>query len=60
VPVLGTIALEGGGFIAEAKRMTGVEVIAISRENRERLPGEIAARLGGVERTRRGGLRSAA
>ena len=47
VPVLGTIALAGGGFIAEAKRMPGVEVIAISRENREKLPGEIAPRLGG-------------
>jgi nucleoside-triphosphatase len=47
VPVLGTIALAGGDFIAEAKRIPGVEVIAISRENRDRLPGEMAARLGG-------------
>jgi nucleoside-triphosphatase len=46
VPVLGTVALVGGGFIAEAKRLPGVEVIAISRENRERLPAEIAGRLG--------------
>jgi nucleoside-triphosphatase len=45
VPVLGTVALAGGGFIAEAKRMPGGEVITLSRENRERLPAEIAARL---------------
>ena len=45
VPVLGTVAVAGGGFIAEAKRLAGVEVIPLSRENRERLPGEVAARL---------------
>lgn len=45
VPVLGTVALAGGGFIAEAKRLPGVEVITISRENRERLPADVAARL---------------
>ena len=44
VPVLGTIAEAGGGFIAEAKRMPGAEVIALSRENRDRLPAQIAAR----------------
>jgi nucleoside-triphosphatase len=42
--VLGTIALAGGGFIAEAKGLAGVEVISLSRENRDRLPVEIAAR----------------
>jgi nucleoside-triphosphatase THEP1 len=45
--VLGSVALRGGGFIAEAKRLPGVEVIAVSRENRDRLAGEIAARLSG-------------
>jgi len=45
VPVLGTVALAGGGFIAEAKRMPGAEVITLSRENRERLPDDVAARL---------------
>jgi nucleoside-triphosphatase len=44
--VLGTVALAGGGFIAEAKRLPGVEVIPLSRENRGQLPIEIAARLG--------------
>jgi nucleoside-triphosphatase len=45
VPVLGTVALAGGGFISEAKRLPGVEVISLSRENRDRLPDEVAARL---------------
>jgi nucleoside-triphosphatase len=50
VPVLGTVALAGGGFIAEAKRLPGVEVITVSRESRDRLPVEIAARLAGTRR----------
>ena len=45
VAVLGTVARAGGGFIAEAKRLPGVEVIALSREDRGRLPAELAARL---------------
>ena len=45
VAVLGTVALAGGGFIAEAKRTPGVEVVELSRENRDRLPAELAARL---------------
>jgi nucleoside-triphosphatase len=46
-PFLGTVALSGGGFIAESKRLPGVKVISLTRENRDRLPTEIAARLGG-------------
>ncbi len=42
---LGTVALAGGGFIAEARRLPGVEVVVLSRENRDRLPAEIAERL---------------
>jgi nucleoside-triphosphatase len=45
VPVLGTVALAGGGFIAEAKRLAGVEVIGLSRKNRDEVVGEIAARI---------------
>jgi nucleoside-triphosphatase len=45
LPVLGTVALAGGGFIAEAKRTPGGEVITLSRENRDRLPAQVAARL---------------
>jgi nucleoside-triphosphatase len=45
VPVLGSVALWGGGFIEEARRMAGVEVIALTRESRDRLVPEIAARI---------------
>ena len=45
VPVLGSVALAGGGFIAEAKRLPGVEMILLSPENRDRLPAAVAARL---------------
>jgi len=45
VPLVGTVALAGGGFIPEAKRARGVEVIEILTENRDRLPAELAARL---------------
>jgi nucleoside-triphosphatase len=45
VAALGTVALSGGGFIAEAKRLPGVEVVPLTRENRDRLPAEIAARI---------------
>jgi nucleoside-triphosphatase len=48
LPILGTIALAGGGFIAEAKRMARVEVVALSRESRDQLPAEIARRIGGT------------
>jgi nucleoside-triphosphatase len=47
VPLLGTVALSGAGFIAEAKRSPGVVVIGVSAENRDSLPAEIAARLRG-------------
>jgi nucleoside-triphosphatase len=50
VPVLGSVARAGGGFIEVAKRMPGVEVIALTQENRDRLREEVAARLGGVAR----------
>ncbi len=48
VPLLGTVALAGRGFIAEAKRSPGVAVIAVSAENRDSLPAEVAARLRGA------------
>jgi len=44
VPVLATVALQGGGIIGEAKRFPGVEVTLLTRENRSRLPDELAAR----------------
>lgn len=48
VPVLATVALAGGGFIQESKHLPGVELVALSRENRDRLPAELAARLTGA------------
>ena len=47
VPVVGTVALSGGGFIAAAKGFPDVEVIDIGRDDRDRLPLEIVRRLGG-------------
>jgi len=44
VPLLGTVALKGGGFIAEAKSAPGVSIITITLENRDQLAFEIAAR----------------
>jgi nucleoside-triphosphatase len=45
VPVLATVALQGGGLIGEVKRFPGVEVTLLTRENRSRLPADLAARL---------------
>jgi nucleoside-triphosphatase len=50
VPFLGTVALAGGGFIAEAKRSPGVAVLSVSAESRDRLPAELAARLRATRR----------
>jgi nucleoside-triphosphatase len=45
-PLLATIALRGGGFIAAVKRRPGVELWEVSRANRDALPGRILARFG--------------
>ena len=45
VPLLATVALAGGGLIAEAKRAPGVDVVRVSPENRDALPAQLAARL---------------
>jgi nucleoside-triphosphatase len=47
VPLLGTVALVGGGFVAEARRAPGVAVVTVTPENRDQLPAELAARLRG-------------
>lgn len=46
VPLLATVALAGGGLIAEAKRAPGVELVTISAESRDALPARLAARFG--------------
>jgi hypothetical protein len=41
--VVATIALRGGGFIAEVKQRSDVQVLEVTQANRQALPGEIAA-----------------
>jgi nucleoside-triphosphatase THEP1 len=40
-PVLGTVALKGGGFIAEVKARDDVALFEVTVKNRDALPGEI-------------------
>jgi nucleoside-triphosphatase len=40
-PVLGTVALKGGGFIAEVKARSDVALFEVTARNRERLMNEI-------------------
>ena len=40
-PVLGTVALKGGGFIAEVKARDDVALFEVTVKNRDVLPGEI-------------------
>jgi nucleoside-triphosphatase len=42
-PVLATVALRGGGFIAEVKQRPDVQVVEVTQGNRQDLPGQIAA-----------------
>lgn len=44
-PVVATVALKGGGFIAEAKRCPRCALSEVTPANREALPAEIANRL---------------
>jgi nucleoside-triphosphatase len=46
IPVLGTIARQGGGFMGEVRRRRDVTLLEVTMANRDDLPGEIAARLG--------------
>jgi nucleoside-triphosphatase len=43
VPLVATIALRGGGFIAEVKQRPDVRVVEVNQGNRKDLPGQIAA-----------------
>jgi len=46
VPVLGTVARSGGGFIAEVRARRDVTLLEVTAANRDALPGRIAALLG--------------
>ena len=43
IPVVATIALRGGGFIAEVKNRPDVQIVEVTQANRQALPGQIAA-----------------
>ena len=43
VPVVATIALRGGGFIAEVKKRPNVQIVEVTHANRQALPEQIAA-----------------
>ena len=43
VPLVATIALRGGGFIAEVKKRPNVHIVEVTNGNRQILPGQIAA-----------------
>jgi nucleoside-triphosphatase len=42
-PLVSTIALRGGGFIAEVKERPDVQIVEVTHGNRQSLPGQIAA-----------------
>lgn len=45
IPLLATAPLRGGGaFLDSIRRRPGVEILLVTRENRDRLPAEIAKR----------------
>ena len=44
-PIVATVALRGDGFNAEAKALPNAELWRVTRENRDCLPEQIAARL---------------
>ena len=46
VPVLGTVARSGGGFIGEVRARRDVTLLEVTAANRDALPGRIAALLG--------------
>jgi nucleoside-triphosphatase len=42
VPLMATIALRGGGFIADVKKRPDVQIVEVTYGNRHALPGQIA------------------
>lgn len=44
-PVLGTIALKGGGFITDVKQRNAVELVHVDDGNRDRLARQLAERI---------------
>ena len=50
-PVMATVALKGGGFIAEVKARPDVRIVEVTQGNRDDLPERLAARLRGEARS---------
>ena len=46
LPVLGTIARQGGGFMDKVRTRKDVTILEVTRENRDGLPARIAGMLG--------------
>jgi len=44
-PVVATVVLRGGGFMAEVKRLTDVEIQEVTRSNRDDLAGRVLSML---------------
>eukprot|EP00929_Paragymnodinium_shiwhaense_P013976 TRINITY_DN12182_c0_g1_i3.p1 TRINITY_DN12182_c0_g1~~TRINITY_DN12182_c0_g1_i3.p1 ORF type:complete len:801 (-),score=160.38 TRINITY_DN12182_c0_g1_i3:319-2721(-) len=49
VPIIFTVALRGGGLIAESKRTAGFELIELSEANRDDVPAEVLQKLLGED-----------
>jgi nucleoside-triphosphatase len=49
--VVATVALRGGGFIAEVKRRRGVTLWEVTRTNRDALPAEVLGWIGARRET---------
>ena len=44
-PLVATVAASGGGFIAEVKQRADVELLQVTTDNRDELPGQLPERL---------------
>jgi nucleoside-triphosphatase len=45
VPLVATVALKGGGFIAQVKSRADVEILEVTRANRDEMPARLKERL---------------
>ena len=52
-PLVATVALKGGGFIAQVKSRAGVEIWEVTRANRDEMPARLKERLEPLLRTAR-------
>jgi hypothetical protein len=43
IPLLSTIAMRGGGFVAEVKNCRDVKFVEVTQANRQTMPGQVVA-----------------